>query len=279
MLENFSIYQGIIQLTWILPLWFFLSYKIPYFFLQLITLDSVYSMFDVITPSLTKYHPRLLRETSFIDRYLYIFFLWSSEWLIEVATYSLFPYWLRLSIALLTLPEIEFFLINQKQVQSIFNIIREFVHKISHKTLCQICATVLNWICSHALQLNPEISRKEIAAILKDSSYKNLVLFVKIVILTHILKTIEEKITFARPFLRLLYNRGSFLPIDPSWKYEDTLADIENRKDKIRVIINQRQFKQFFNPETLHILEQLFWDPNEGTLFRKMDTRKRCGQF
>lgn len=274
MLKNFSIYQGVIQLAWILPLWFFLTYKIPYFFLQLITLDSVYSMFDVIIPSLTRYHPQLLRETSFIDRYLYILFIWGSEWLIEIATYSLLPDILKIFIALLTLPEIEFYLINRKEVQVVFDIIREFANKISHKTLCQVCATVINWICRHALQLNPEISRKEIAAILKDSSYKNLTLFIKIVILTHILKTIEEKISFARPFLKLLYNRGSFLPLPSSWKYEDTLMDIENRKDKIRIIINQRQFKQFFNPETLHILEQLFWDPNEGTFWKEVDKKK-----
>jgi hypothetical protein len=276
-MKKVGLSSTIIQISSFLFLWSYLS-GLP-FLSKLFTLDSFYGAIDVLSPHFPPVFRWLTfgriesslywRDSSFIDRYLYYFFLMGVSLILNLLMNGQFIRQTEIILGFTCLPIFLLGIIEIEMFARLSGHVWSFIRKMARKTMCVTFAALVNKICQMTLDLHPNISRKEISVAIKETSFRDIYLFIRIVVVTQIIKTIEKKLSISAPFLRVMYNRGSFVEVDPSRKYEDPFADITNPKDKLRTIIMKRRFEQFCNPHILRLMEELYLSSNDDSLWKE----------
>lgn len=254
----------------------------------LITLDSVYSLCDIILFSLFRllsFIPFLSpsrwkdessdivcrsqlcwTNSSSIDRYLFYILIWSAFLIFDVLTWGYLHFIGAATTVILSIPFVSEYL----QTLSPFVRYRNYIFSLFRRTyralICQIFASTLNKMCEITLFRNPQISHREISALISDFSTDHLVYFLKILILTNIFSQVEEHRPSLTSLLRKIYNRGMILDISPSHKYKDLFRHITDPRKKILTIIMTRRFDQFCNPYILLLLSKLYEESKSSFL-------------
>ncbi len=258
----------------------------------LITLDSVYSLCDIILFSLFRLLSYLLsfipflslsrrkdesskflcqsqlcwKNSSSIDRYLFYILIWGAFVIFDVLTWEYLHPIGAVTTVILSIP----FILEYLQTLPPFVWYRSYIFSLFRRTyrtlICQIFAATLNKICEITLFRNPQISHREISSLISDFSTDHLVYFLKILILTNIFSQVEEHHPSLTSLLRNIYNRGMILDISPSHKYKDLFRHITDPRKKILTIIMTRRFDQFCNPYILLLLSKLYEESKSSFL-------------
>jgi hypothetical protein len=258
---------------------------------QIITLDSVYSTVDFLVPVILEllskgrrspegltwsqskmklmakqYVAAITPMSSFLDRYLVYIAYIGLSWMIQLLTYGTVPAEANLLGLLLPIPWIIRPILQTETFQTCRRQVLIVGRKLWRQLICLTFAAILNQMVVTIFDQHPHISRKEISAILKDSTYDHIDEFVKIFIVTHIFQHVQDKHQFTRPILRRLYNYGAVLETSLRARYEDPFSQITDPREKIRAIVMKRRFEQFYNPHILMILNKLYSE-RHGQLF------------
>ena len=237
----------------------------PYRF---ITMDSVVSTIDFLSITLFEKPLSLYQETylPLSDRYLYYSLLYGLELLgnLFFAGLNPFPLLLFWGCSVLAVPFIARWMMNLVISNiHVFDRVRQRVYtycrKQTKRLLSLTFASILNLICETTLEMNPGITRREIATAFSESDYASVSLFIRVFIFTNIVATFESKGVRGKgmmTFLKTMYNAGQVL--DVKSKYTDPFPNIPDPANKIRAVLLSRQLDQFFNPYILMMLLQLY---------------------
>lgn len=149
-----------------------------------------------------------------------------------------------------------------------------YLWKQTKRLMCLSFASIVNIICEVTLDMNPSISRKEIADTFVESDYESVSLFLRIFVFTNIVASFETKGLAGnamKTFLRTLFNAGQVLEVKSH--YVDPFPSLTDPGSKLRAVLTSRQLKQFYNPYVLNLLLQLY-EQNGDSRITKILKRK-----
>ena len=248
------IFMGILYLT---------GLSGPY---RYVTMDSVTSMIDFLSMTLLDKPLALYQKTPLSDRYLYYTLLYGLELLgnLFFAGMDPFPFLLFWGCSILAVPCVSLWMMDLIiHGYHVFDRVKKrvytYCHKQTKRLLSLIFASILNLICETTLDMNPAITRKEIATTFSESDYASVSLFIRIFVFTNIVATFESKGMRGKgmtAFLKTMYNAGQVLEVKS--QYQDPFPNIPDPADKIRAVLLSRRLEQFFNPYVLMMLLQLY---------------------
>lgn len=236
---------------------------------RFITMDSTISAADFISTLLFNKPLSLWQEIPLSSRYLLYTLLMGVEVLSYVflaGHYHTAVFWL---LYLLSLPPVAHYVVTTPwfAFHRIQKRVFGYLWKQTKRVLCLIFAAIINLICEITLDVNPAISRKEIADTFVEADYNSVSLFIRIFVFTNIVATFESKGlpgNAMKGFLRTMFNAGQVLEVKSA--YTDPYPRIAEPADKIRAILTSRQLKQFYNPYVLSLLLQLYESSGDSRL-------------
>ena len=245
-----------------------------------VTLDSLYSSLEYF---LNVFSVKYLSNKSLITfrstsrrrpftvsaRYTYFLFVYILEIIFRAMTYNFFGPYLPLLTSAFAIPFIRNEIREHEYYLEYEDRVYRLVYKQCKRILYATFASLLNVTCEATLQIQAQISRKEVACIFSNIDLLSLMNFIRIFVFANIMKSFEPSPenrptvkTFGKGLvgsaLKALYNSKQLLDIRDSQRYQDIFADVDDPAGKIRMIINKRKLDALANPHTLIQLLKLF---------------------
>jgi hypothetical protein len=146
------------------------------------------------------------------------------------------------------------------RVIAIIDRIVDVVDVVKKHVLSYIVSWNINNLCFMTIKHDPMISIKEAAFLMKNQSLSDAKLLIKVFIITGIINNIRHKFLH-RHIIQYAYNQGKLIPL--KCKFEDIAPFINNKIDKIRRIVSTRDWKQFYNPQVLLDIADIYTENDE----------------
>lgn len=206
------------------------------------------SILDSVVGACQLLMPLPQHKSTWTDRYILYILLWTCTELSLVVLNQHGRAYIPRLISLAAWPHVCDYLMSR----SIFVRCRDWVYrqagKLAKKTLCLWMASTVNQSARTLLQFDPMISRKEMASLCTSVGSRELLLFVKTFILSHIFGTIRTSRPMLTPVLRAMYNRGMIAEWSRDYRYDDVYPELPSTLDKFRAVVTRRELRHLLNP-------------------------------
>ena len=236
---------------------------------------------DSINTSLRYLSSRLLipieeKETTMLSpttKYITYIGFSSIYYMLDVLTWYNYPrQYMYYIITIITSPVIiENFFHNQIWI---LDKIEHIQKKFINYTACVCLSKSLNYICRNNLDSDPKISAFELQDVMGMQNLQYIWTFLKILLITTIIKYVEgSKYIYGR-ILQMLYDRGSLIQIPQYHRSMIIDSQINNPKETLTKIIVKRKWHYFYDPQVLNLIIQIYKN-QKGSLLREIIQRFR----
>lgn len=166
------------------------------------------------------------------------------------------------------------------QMSWILEMLEQMQKKILNYMTCVCLAGTINHICKHNLKCNPKISSRELDSVMAIQNMGHIWTFLKILVITTMIKYFEKSKYMYGRILQILYDSGNLIQIP---EYQRSMIVDSNENDPreiISKIITRRKWHYFYDPVVLNLILKIYQD-QEGSLLQDILTslRDRTLQF
>lgn len=152
--------------------------------------------------------------------------------------------------------------------------LEETQRKILNYLTCVCLSSTLNHICVQSLNSNPRISSRELDDVMGMQNLSYIWTFLKILLITTLIKYLEKsKYVYGR-ILQILYDRGSLIQVPQYQRSMILNSQINNPKETISKIVARRKWHYFYDPNVLNLIIKIY-QKQEGSLLQEMIARFR----
>ena len=264
-------------ISYITPLCFFLLPKEMVIcpFTWYLTIDNLNTSFEFIqriyTPKDTQVNKKYLYTVNTLERYTIYIFLTLAYWIFIGIFWNTFSKYLLWISAYFVLPVNINRIHNSKIVGKFKKKIVKFSYRLFEYCILNLTAYLLNSICKVSLSYDPMVTSSELQ---KFTTKENLVYLVDFVKLFSIRIGIQYLKYVNVIGLTIAERVFTFY----SWKnnnllhqtFTDPLPQIQEPKEKIRILISNRMWNLFYNHHIIKILIHMYQDDNESKLIQKI---------
>jgi hypothetical protein len=156
--------------------------------------------------------------------------------------------------------------------------ILEMLEKTQKKILnylTSVClANSLNHFCVQSLNSNPLISAHELDDVMTMQNMSYIWTFLKILLITSLIKYLENsKYVYGR-ILQILYDRGNLIQV-PEYQRSMILdSQVHNPKETLSKIVTRRKWHYFYDPNVLNLVIKVY-QQQEGSFLQEVFARFR----
>lgn len=152
--------------------------------------------------------------------------------------------------------------------------IEQMQKKVINYSACVCLSKSLNYICRNNLGSDPKISAYELQDVMGMQNLHYIWTFLKILLVTTLIKYVEgSKYIYGR-ILQMLYDRGSLIQVPQCHRSMILDSQINNPKDTLSKIIARRKWHYFYDPQVLNLIIQIYKD-QKGSLLGEIIERLR----
>jgi hypothetical protein len=156
--------------------------------------------------------------------------------------------------------------------------ILEMLEKTQKKILnylTSVClANSLNHFCIRSLNSNPLISANELDDVMTMQNMSYIWTFLKILLITSLIKYLESSKYVYGKILQVLYDRGNLIQI-PQYQRSMILdSQIQNPKETLSKIVARRKWHYFYDPSVLNLVIKVY-QQQEGSFLKDVLARFR----
>ncbi|MEX0597205.1 MAG: hypothetical protein WD512_11955 [Candidatus Paceibacterota bacterium] len=156
--------------------------------------------------------------------------------------------------------------------------ILEMLEKTQKKILnylTSVClANSLNHFCIRSLNSNPLISANELDDVMTMQNMSYIWTFLKILLITSLIKYLESSKYVYGKILQVLYDRGNLIQI-PQYQRSMILdSQIQNPKETLSKIVARRKWHYFYDPSVLNLVIKVY-QQQEGSFLQDVLARFR----
>lgn len=185
---------------------------------------------------------------SYMDRYIYYILLIMLKPLFHILFYTYDDSYIKFIFLLTLTPYIFEYILSTP----IITYIKKTVYKYTKKMKQDVVKNILNHICLTVLNHDPHLTRKEVAHIMKKKHKNGIYLFIKNFIILVVVQTVSNGNTYLLRFIKTIYNNNADI------KYKNPYPKIHSDIEKIKVILNKRQWDEFCNPYIIHVIGTIY---------------------
>lgn len=262
--------------------------------LRTLTNDSIFSAISLISNLLISYDSnniyinKLLKpfkillpkiaisyehKIKLFDRYIYYVIISLTELILKCMSWNEYN-WIIHNILLFTTQP----LILSKIIivfDEFYKLIYKQLNKLKVSIITGILSYVLNMICKSVLKIDSNINSIELKYVTKNilngDKLNDIINFIKILIITIIIKYVGQSKFIYGKFIQILYNYGALIKINDKYNTINKYDNYSNKERLIRIIRN-RDWDQLYNARTLNAILDIL-NSNESGEF--MDIIKR----
>ena len=141
--------------------------------------------------------------------------------------------------------------------------------------LTSVClANSLNHFCIRSLNSNPLISANELDDVMTMQNMSYIWTFLKILLITSLIKYLESSKYVYGKILQVLYDRGNLIQI-PQYQRSMILdSQIQNPKETLSKIVARRKWHYFYDPSVLNLVIKVY-QQQEGSFLQDVLARFR----
>lgn len=156
--------------------------------------------------------------------------------------------------------------------------ILELLEKTQKKILnylTSVClANSLNHFCIKSLNSNPLISANELDDVMTMQNMSYIWTFLKILLITSLIKYLESSKYVYGKILQVLYDRGNLIQI-PQYQRSMILdSQVQNPKETLSKIVARRKWHYFYDPSVLNLVIKVY-QQQEGSFLQDVLARLR----
>lgn len=185
---------------------------------------------------------------AYLTRYIYYLFLVVIEPLLHLLFYTYDDEYIKFILILTLTP----YIFNMITTCSFAMFIKKFIHQCGKKIKYDIIKNIIKHICLIVLDHDPHLTRKEVAFLLKKNHQENMYLFVKNFIVLIVVQTASNGNTYLLRLIKTFYNKNN------NNKYTDPYPKVQSDIEKIKMIVNKRQWDAFCNPYIIHVIGNIY---------------------
>tara|TARA_R100001163_G_C5064588_1_gene202251 strand:- start:1922 stop:3307 length:1386 start_codon:yes stop_codon:yes gene_type:complete len=238
---------------------------------RLFTQDSIFNSSRYLLHRLS--FPTELSSISPAAKYLLYLILSVVYYFIDVLTWFNYPKnYLYYLFTFITCPLLlDAFL--QHQIW-ILEKLEETQKNILNYLTCVCLSNSLNHICVQCLNSNPRITARELDDVMAMQNLSYIWTFLKILLITTLIKYLESsKYVYGR-ILQILYDRGNLIEVPEYQRSMMVNSEIKNPKQTISKIISQRKWHYFYDPNVLNLIIKVYQN-TQGSLLQDIIIRFR----
>lgn len=156
----------------------------------------------------------------------------------------------------------------------------QFQKKTLNYSACLCLSKSLNYICVQNLNCNPKISASELDEVLGFQNLNYIWTFLKIILVTTIIKYLEKSKYIYGKLLKYLYDSGNLITIPQ--RHQSMILDCQTKDPKktLSKIVMRRKWHYFYDPTVLNMIVKIYRE-QDGNLIQEVltDFKNRTLQF
>jgi len=242
---------------------------------RLFTQDSINSSVRYLSSRLSIgiEEKQSISKISTCAKYIIYFGLSGTYYMMDILTWNNYPrQYVYYIITLLASPAMmELMMYNQIWI---LERIEEFQKKVINYSACICLSKSLNYICRNNIGSDPKISAYELQDVMGMQNLQYIWTFLKILLITTLIKYIEgSKYVYGR-ILQMLYDRGSLIQVPQYHRSMILDSQINNPRETLSKIIARRKWHYFYDPQVLNLIIQIYKE-QKGSLLSDIMKRLR----
>lgn len=207
-------------------------------------------------------------EISFLAKILFYCGVSGFYYVFNILTWNNFPnIYLYYFILFISSPLVlEWILLQQA---SLLEKLEEFQRSVVSYTTSMALAKTLNHICIQNLHSNPKITARELNEVFYMQNYNYIWIFLKILLVTSIIKYLKQSNIFWGRLVNFLYNSGQLIKIPNTHQSVVVDANVRDPRKVLSVIVSKRKWHYFYDPSVLNLVIRVYQD-QEGNLLQEL---------
>ena len=238
---------------------------------RLFTQDSIYSSSRYLLWRLS--FPTEPSKMSPYAKYLLYLVLTAFYYSLDILTWNNFPKeYLYYFITFVICPVVmDGFLDNQVWILETLEMSQK---KILNYLTCVCLSSSLNHICVMSLGSNPKITARELDDVMAMQNLNYIWTFLKILLITTLIKYLERsKYVYGR-ILQILYDRGSLIEIPEYQRSMILNSQTADPRETVSKIVSRRKWHYFYDPNVLNMIIKIYQE-QEGSVLQEVLARFR----
>jgi hypothetical protein len=144
----------------------------------------------------------------------------------------------------------------------------DYLDKWQRRTLNYICCLFLsnsiNYVCINNLHSDPKITEDELDDVLTMDNMPYFWMFVKIILVSTLVKYFKKSNFFLGRVVKMLYDTGNIIDIPANHK--SLVINNQNPRETIAKIINKRRWDYLYDPVILNAIIQIYREGDSNLL-------------
>lgn len=219
-----------------------------YLIFILLTNDSIVYSFNNLCMLYELDYQVAFYNKSYYDRYIYYILLILIKPLVHLLLYTYDDEYIKFIFLLSLTPVVFEWIINT----NIILFIKKFIYKCAKKMKYDIVKHIIKHICLLVLKHDPHLTSKEIAFLMNKKHQENMYVFIKSFIVLVVVQTAANGNSYMLRLIKTIYNNNN------DNKYKNPYPKIQSDVEKLKIIVNKRQWEEFCNPYVIQMMGNIY---------------------
>ena len=239
----------------------------------IISIDSTISALDFIMDFVKiPHHPfnsfnPFTMSDDFVNRYMIYTMYILVYYTIHIMTWFTINNYMIYILLLCVCPPITHKLLYMKYIQNIIHYLTERVITFNKYIISHIISHLIKGLCHDILQSSIQLDYTDIHTLLSNQPYSHYTDFIKVFAISTVATYLKNTSIYYSHIVNYLYNYGLLFNISNNIQVKDAFPHIKNTKRKLHMIIQEKMWTQFYNPDILQKLLELY-KINNNSIFQ-----------